>query len=156
MPYTGGSRFGGNLDEFPEWEQNLRSVLFPDYKRHVEVRITTWMGVSLGAVHYYVTFDVEGDPVLVPNDKGGYTEWESWDYPKKYKRYKVEGTDYYSDFVSDEDDSDEAWEKFKDQFMDLEFTKQFAKDQVAKHFPEDKWFVTYNNDGIGEYGEEYD
>jgi hypothetical protein len=151
-PYKSNtSAYGGNIADYPDWEKQLRSVLFPDYKRRVEVKITTWMGISMGAVHYYVHFELEDDPLLILDpETGKYTERVCWDHPREHKRYKIEGTDYFDDFYPEDKEGD--WEKFKDKFMDLEFAKKFAYDQVAKHFPPNKFDVKYDfSDATGVY-----
>ena len=67
MPYI--SRYGGKaLCTFTK--PYVRYFPHPKGKRrHVEVRISTYRGISPGAMHYYVFFDEEANPLWHNKDK---------------------------------------------------------------------------------------
>ncbi len=72
---------GGHIEDFP----GPHKYRFDDKrrKRTVTVDIMSYVGWSMGAKHWYLTFSVEGNPFWSEVDEG----WrECWDDPKaKYK-----------------------------------------------------------------------
>ncbi len=138
---------GGKLEEYPDWETKLRSVLFPEYKRVVKVRITSYRGISFGAIHFYVKFDVEENPILIPIEDG-YKEIIPHDMPREHRQYDTEGIDLiYDKFLDHEDEyesdeeADQVWEDYKNKFCDYEYAKKFARVMSKRLFPAHTWDV---------------
>ena len=118
-----GSRFGGRLSDYPNWKQLLRSKMFPDYKLEVTVTVSTWANDDENATHYYVSFSVEADPLLILEDDE-FREVVLWDHPKEYKDYRLNWDDAipYSEIAESKD-----YDALKRGFTDPKFTLAFAQ-----------------------------
>jgi hypothetical protein len=78
---------GGHLKEIPE--PHIRRYPNPYEKRQVKIRVSSWVGVSVGAVHTYVRVHEEENPLWRPAwdeeiEPGRMVHWEdawqaAWD-----------------------------------------------------------------------------
>ena len=62
--------------------------MFTEYKRKVTIRAMTWVKEDYNATHYYISFNVESNPLLVAEDNG-FREVVLWDHPKEHKSYRL-------------------------------------------------------------------
>ena len=58
----GSWSLGGNLKEFSKKQLSMRMFPACGNKRKVVAKITTWVGTSFNAVHYYVRLEEERNP----------------------------------------------------------------------------------------------
>jgi hypothetical protein len=101
-----GIRLGGNIADYPEPHKLCSED--PDYKRDVRVSVTSWIGIGIGAKHWYVTIEEEDDMIWDEEDQ----YWvKCWDHPDKYK-----GRHFSEQFIGEAD------------------AKSWARMIVAKHF----------------------
>lgn len=146
MYKSNGSSFGGNLKDYPNWEQLLRSAMFPAYKRKVRVKATTWANEDENATHYYVSFTVEPNPLLILEDNGEFRERVLWDHPKEHKDYRLNWDDAipYEEIAKTTD-----YEALKLGFTDSKFTLEFAKRIIRERFSEDTHEIVWDIDVLG-------
>lgn len=139
------SSCGGNLKDYPNWAQLLRSVMFPAFKRKVTVKVTTWVHEDANATHYYVSFTVEDNPLLIQCDDG-YIEKTLWDHPKEHKGYRLNWDDAISyDEIAETSD----YEALKLSFTDPNFTLEFAQRIAREKFPEDTYEIIWEIEALG-------
>ena len=145
MYKSSGSSFGGNLKDYPNWKQLLRSVIFPEYKRKVTIATTTWVNEDENASHYYVSFTIEADPLLVLEDDNEFKEVILWDHPREYKSYRL---DWSEAIPYEEIAGNDAWEAMKLKFTDPQFALEFAQRIIREKFPEDTHEIIWKIDAL--------
>ena len=105
------SIYGGKIADYPE-PHKLRSE-DPEYKREVIVSVTTFVGTSPGAVHWYASVEEETDLIWDEEEQ----KWRKcWDHPDKY-----EGR------------------RFSEQFTSEANARSWARAIAEEHFSGDKY-----------------
>lgn len=114
---------GGRIADFPG--PHRRKFDDRRRKRTVTVEISTFEGFCAGAVHYYLTFRVEDNPLW---DEEEQTWRTCWDDPEaKYELPK------------------ELEDRRHREYLSHGQALRAAKPLVERHFPESEWKVMYGN-----------
>lgn len=114
---------GGKIADFPG--PHRRKFDDKRRKRKVSVEISTFTGFAFNAVHYYLTFRVEENPIW---DEEKQTWRTCWDDPDA--RYELPS---------------ELEDRRHREYMSHGQALRAAKPLVEKHFPEDRWKIEFDH-----------
>jgi len=119
--------------------------MFPEYRRKVTVKATTWANEDENATHYYVSFTTEDDPLLILEDDGEFREVVLWDHPREHQGLRLNWDDAipYDEIAETAD-----YDALKLGFTDPKFTLEFAQRIVREKFPEDTHEIVWKIEAL--------